>query len=106
MTAPAKTASNGTKPTPERTNGMARVRDAQIYHLASLAHDAAWEGERLCSGLYQTASAGYSYQRQSEPGALNMADDPAIAAKTREAIACLYTAITYLTDLSGGLTDA
>ena len=44
MTAPAKTASNGTKPVPERISGMARVREAQSYHLASLAHDAALRG--------------------------------------------------------------
>ena len=41
----AKTVSNGsTDPagTPERISGVTRVRDAQVYHLASLAHDAAF----------------------------------------------------------------
>ena len=50
MTAPAKTAGNGTKPAsddtkPERISGMARVREAQTYHLSSLAHDAAFDTE-------------------------------------------------------------
>ena len=80
MTAPAKSASNGTKPAPDRTSGMARVREAQSYHLSSLAHDAAFEAERLCSQIYRTASDGYSYLREpAATGAPNVADDLAIA---------------------------
>jgi hypothetical protein len=111
MTAPSKTAGNGTKPAsndtkPERISGMARVREAQSYHLSSLAHDAAFEAERLCSQIYRTASDGYSYLREPTAEALNVADDPATLAKAREALACLATAITYLNYLFDVLPDA
>ena len=107
MTAPAKSASNGTKPAPDRTSGMARVREAQSYHLSSLAHDAAFEAERLCSQIYRTASDGYSYLREpAATGAPNVADDLAMHAKAREALACLATAITYLNYLFDVLPDA
>lgn len=106
MTAPAKTASNGTKPAPERPSGMTRVREAQSYHLASLAHDAAFEAERLCSQIYSTASDGYSYRLEpASTEAPNVADDPAIHAKAHEALECLATAITYLNYLFGILPD-
>jgi hypothetical protein len=105
MTAPAKTASNGTKPVPERISGMARVREAQSYHLASLAHDAAFEAERLCSQIYRTASDGYM-REPATTEAPNVADDPAIHAKAHEALNCLVTAVTYLNYLFGILPDA
>ena len=104
MTAPAKTASNGTKPSPERLNGMARVREAQSYHLASLAHDATCEAERLCSQIYRTASGDY-LREPATTDAPNVADDPAIHAKAHEALECLATAITYLNSLFGILPD-
>jgi hypothetical protein len=104
MTAPAETASNGTKPTPERPSGMARVRGSQTYHLASLAHDAAFEAERLCTQIYRTASDGY-LREPATPETQNETDGQDRDGQVREAIACLYAAITYLTDLSGALTD-
>jgi hypothetical protein len=107
MTAPAKTASNGTKAAPERVSGMARIREAQSYHLSSLAHDAAFEAERLCSQIYRTASDGFSYLHEpTATEAKNVADDPAIHAQAREALACLATAITYLNYLFDVLPDA
>jgi hypothetical protein len=108
MTAPAETAGNGTKPAPERVSGMARIRDAQSYHLSSLAHDAAFEAERLCSQIYRTASDGYSsyLHEPTSAEAKNVADDPAIHDKAREALACLATAITYLNYLFDVLPDA
>jgi hypothetical protein len=105
MTAPAKTASNGTEPAPEQIHGIARIREAQSYHLSSLAQDAAYEAERLCSQIHRTASEGYL--RVPGPAeAPDLADDPAIYGKAREALACLATAITYLNYLFDVLPDA
>ena len=59
MTAPVKAASNGaetTEPAPQRKTGMAHVHEAEAYHTATLAHDAAFEAERLCSDIYRAVS--------------------------------------------------
>jgi hypothetical protein len=97
----AKATSNGnTGPasTPERISGVTRVRDAQVYHLASLAHDATFEAERLCNDIYRAASDA----RFGDSGSGNTAEplDPqAMTAKAEEAVLCLVTAVLYLTDL-------
>jgi len=100
----AKAASNGdTGPAgpPERISGVTRVRDAQVYHLASLAHDAAFEAERLCNDIYRAASdARFGDPRSgNEPAPL---DHQAMTAKAEEAVLCLVTAVLYLTDLFTG----
>jgi hypothetical protein len=100
----AKAASNGgTRPAgpPERISGVTRVRDAQVYHLASLAHDAAYEAERLCNDIYRAASDA----RFGDPGSDDSPaplDHQAMTAKAEEAVACLVTAVLYLTDLFTG----
>jgi hypothetical protein len=100
----AKAASNGdTGPagTPERISGVARVRDAQVYHLASLAHDAAFEAERLCNDIYRAASdARFGDPRSGD--AREPLDHQAMTAKAEEAVLCLVTAVLYLTDLFTG----
>ncbi len=104
MTAPAKASSNGhhiTAPAPEPINGIVRVQEAEAYHLASLARDAAYEAERLCSVIQKAASSGYMREPGSHPAA-ELAADPAMAGKADEAVACLATAVMYLTDLFGG----
>ena len=100
MTAPTTAASNGhtkPRPTPEHNHGMARVQEAQGYHLASVARDAAGEAERLCSDIMRAASAAYT----RETGAAATFTDPALVAKANEAMACLATAVIYLADLFG-----
>jgi hypothetical protein len=100
MTAPTTAASNGqAKPgsKPERTHGMARVQEAEGWHLASVARDATGEAERLCSDIMHVASAAYT--RETGPATFS---DPELVAKAEEAVACLATAIVYLTDLFGG----
>jgi hypothetical protein len=100
----AKAVSNGgTGPagTPERISGVTRVRDAQVYHLASLAHDAAFEAERLCNDIWRAASDA----RFGDPGSGNARgplDHQAMTAKAEEAVLCLVTAVLYLTDLFTG----
>ena len=61
MTAPAKTARNGTitAAAPERKTGMAHVHEAEAYHTATIAHDAAFEAERLCNDIYRAVSGAY-----------------------------------------------
>jgi hypothetical protein len=100
----AKAASNGnTSPAaaPERISGVTRVRDAQVYHLASLAHDAAFEAERLCNDIYRAASnARFGDPRSGDaPPPL---DHQAMTAQSEEAVLCLVTAVLYLTDLFTG----
>jgi hypothetical protein len=107
MTTTAKAASNGSKTAttataePERKSGMAYVRDAEAYHLASLAHDAAYEAERLCSTLYRETSDAYTRtikdDGEPEPDSWVQADQ-----RTRlieEAVRCLDTAQHYLRSL-------
>jgi hypothetical protein len=104
MTATAKAASNGTKPpaaAPERLNGVAHVQEAQAYHLVSVAHDAVFEAERLCNEIYRAASDAY-LPSSGVSNAAGVLTDPAMAAKAEEAVACLATAVLYLTDLFGG----
>ena len=100
----AKAASNGsTGPagTPERVSGVTRVRDAQVYHLASLAHDAAFEAERLCNDIYRAASDARFGDRGSGDAPAPL-DHQAMTAQAEEAVLCLVTAVLYLTDLFTG----
>jgi hypothetical protein len=99
MTASTTAASNGhtkTWPTPEHSHGIARVQEAQGYHLASVARDAAGEAERLCSDIMRTASSAYT--RETGPATFN---DPELIVKANEAVTCMATAIVYLTELFG-----
>ena len=101
MTATAKAASNGSKPTPpapERKSGLAYVREAEAYHTASVAHDAAFEAERLCSDIYRTASGVY-LQRDNVSEAAQALADPGMQRKVREAFDCLDAAQDYLRHL-------
>jgi hypothetical protein len=80
---------------------VTRVRDAQVYHLASLAHDAAFEAERLCNDIYRAASDA----RFGDPGSSDASaplDHQAMTAQAEEAVLCLVTAVLYLTDLFTG----
>jgi hypothetical protein len=100
----AKAASNGsTDPagTPERISGVIRVRDAQVYHLASLAHDAAFEAERLCNDIYRAASDA-RFGDSGSGSAAEALDSQDVTAKAEEAVLCLVTAVLYLTDLFTG----
>ena len=104
MTTTAKAASNGSNAPaspPERISGVARVQEAQVYHLASVAHDAAYEAERLCNDIYRAASGTYLRDASTSEAADTLAD-PAMIGKAQEAVTCLATAVLYLTDLFHG----
>ena len=63
MTASDTAASNGhtkSQPVREHSHGMARVEEAQGYHLASVARDAAGEAERLCSAIMPAVQPGWN----------------------------------------------
>ena len=100
----AKADSNGSPDpagTPERISGVTRVRDAQLYHLASLAHDAAYEAERLCDEVYRSASNAWFSDLGCET-ATEPFDRQAMTAKAEEAVTCMVTAVLYLSDLFTG----
>ncbi len=75
--------------------------DAQAYHLASVAHDAAFEAERLCNEIYRAATGPYLRESTAETLA-----DPAMIGKAEDAVICLATALVYLTDLFYGSLPA
>jgi hypothetical protein len=101
----AKAASNGS-PGPagrrERASGVTRVCEAQAYHLASVAHDAAFEAERLCNDIYRAASDARFADAADSGSTLEALADPAIIRKAEEAVICLATSVLYLTDLFHG----
>jgi hypothetical protein len=100
MTASVKTASNGSTGTPakpERKTGVARVREAEVYHTASVVHDAAFEAERLCNDIWRAMSDVYVQRDVSESAQALTAPD--MQRKIREAFACLDTAQDYLRHL-------
>ena len=104
----AKAASNGsTDPegTPERMSGVTRVHEAEVYHLASVAHDAAFEAERLCNDIYRAASDA-RFGDSDAANAAGVLTDPAMIGKAEEAVICLATAVLYLTDLFIGSPPA
>src|SRR5215475_3310358 len=97
----ASNGSTGPAGTPERISGVTRVREAQVYHLASLAHDAAFEAERLCNDIYRAASDARFGDPRSDAAAAPL-DHQAMTTKAEEAVLCLVTAVFYLTDLFTG----
>jgi hypothetical protein len=97
----AKQASNGGRrpaSPPDRTIGMARIKEAESYHLASVAHSAAFEGERLCNEIYRTAFDSYMRDTHVSEVAETLAD-PATQRKIEEAACCLVVAIEHLCSL-------
>ena len=100
MTTTSKAASNGSTPTRERVTGASRVWESQVYHLASVAHDAAFEAERLCNDISRAASDAYLRDSGRSPAALTA--DPAMIRKAEEASVCLAAAVAYLADLFSG----
>jgi hypothetical protein len=105
MTATTSAASNGgTTPAsaPERLNGIARVKDAEAYHMASVAHDAAFEAERLCSQIYRAASDAYLRDAVGPATAAEAVESPAMQDNISEALRCLVATENYLRSLSCG----
>jgi hypothetical protein len=95
-----KSASNGSTSAakPERVSGMTRVQESEAYHAASIAHDAAFEAERLCNDIYRVASDVYLRDSGTSEFAAVLRGQ-AMLDKVQEAISCLAVAGQYLRDL-------
>ncbi len=101
MTESVKSVSNGSKAapsTPERKTGMAKVREAEAYHVVSVAHDAAFEAERLCDDIYRTASDAY-FGRGEQNEAAQLLASPEMQRKIQDAFGCLDAAQDHLRHL-------
>jgi hypothetical protein len=94
-TAADKAASNGSKSKQELT-GIARVREADIWRIASVMHDAVYEAERLCNDIYRIVTDAY----HNTSTAVATAASQEIRAKADEAYGCLQLAASYLDDLT------
>ena len=101
MTTTTKAAGNGSTTTPaapKRLTGMARVREAEAWHTASVMQDAAYEAERLCTDIYHAVTDAYQ-PSQGDSTAAELAASPSIGDKAQEARRCLLAAVGYLDTL-------
>jgi len=82
----------------EKRTGMAKVREAETYHTASILHDAVFEAERLCTALQHAVSDAYfqDIRKDQEPStgltATQTAESPQMQAKLQDAVNCLHAA--------------
>ncbi len=87
---------------PERLSGMARVREAAAWRTASVAHDAAFEAERLCYEIHSTVNDAY---QQGGSTAAEAAASRAVRDKVQEARTCLFAAANFLNALINGASE-
>ncbi len=106
MTA-TKAASNGSTATTaakgKRLSGMARIREGEIYHAASIMHDAIYEADRLCSEIYQVISDAYFKRNQDDTEVRTLTeitDSTPVQQQIDEALRCLSSAQTFLEKLT------
>ena len=114
MTTTTTAASNGSTDTdtptaeatgqPDKPFGMAKVRETEIYHTFSVAHDALSEAERLCAEVYRAVTDAYFKDlRKNADGtgltAVQTAESPPMQVKIREALNCLEAAQTHVRQL-------
>ncbi len=106
MTTTTATASNGSTDTTtaeatgqkERPFGMARVREAETYHTATILYETASEIDNLCDAVYRAVSDAYFRDvrkaKTKDPAltAVQMAESPPMQARIREALNCLQAA--------------
>ena len=83
---------------PEPKTGIACVRDAEVYHLACVARDAAFEAERLCTAIQRAASD--TYLRDNGEAADSWLQANERDRQAEEALRCLETAQHYLRSLT------
>jgi hypothetical protein len=98
-TATTKAASNGSTDKPaERLSGIARIREADIWRIASVMHDAASEADHLCRAIYDAIYD--AYQPSGHSTAAELAASKDIRDQADEAYRCLQLAASYLQDLT------
>jgi hypothetical protein len=107
MTATTKPASNGSTTTAataskERLSGMARVREAEVYYIVSVMHDAFYEADRLGTEIYRVLTDAY-FKRTSKDQAdaevrtlTEVADSAQVQKQIDEALSCLATSYVFL----------
>jgi len=110
MTTTTKPASNGSTDTatatatgqPERITGMARVREAETYHITSVMNDAVSEAERLCAAIHPAVTDAYFKDVRTNGAdssgctATETAESPEMQDAAREALSCLHAAGDYV----------
>lgn len=104
-----KPASNGSTATAaakeKRLSGMARIREGEVYHTASVMHDAIYEADRLCSEIYRALTDAYFKRSQDQPGTevrtvTEVADSTPVQEQIDEALRCLSSARSFLERLT------
>lgn len=82
----------------ERPFGMAKVREAETYHTATILYETACEIDSLCDAVYHAVSDAYFRDVRKAKGkdpaltATQTAESPPMQAKVREALNCLQAA--------------
>jgi hypothetical protein len=92
---------SGSAGKPERATGMAQVREAEVYHVASVMNEAVTEAALLCAVMYRAISDAYfkDVRRSADSEgrtAAEVADSPEIRGKAQEALNCLHAAEQYV----------
>ena len=110
MTTTTTATGNGSTDTPatrkpERLTGMAQVREAEAYHIASVMHDAIFEADRLCAAIYRAVADAFLARAEdrADPETLSAAEtaaSPKVRDQAAEALRCLYSAQNHLQQLT------
>jgi hypothetical protein len=111
MTTETTAASNGSTDTitteatgqKDKPFGMAKVRDAETYHTATIVRQAATEADMLCAEVQHAVSDAYfgdvrKPDKAQDTGltATQTAESPPVQAKLQEALNCLQAAQDYV----------
>ncbi len=87
----------------ENPFGMAKVREAETYHDATLLHETVYEASQLCTAIRDAVSDAYfrdvrKTKKASDTGltATQTAESPPMQIKVRELLNCLQAAQTYV----------
>jgi hypothetical protein len=107
MTATTEAASNGSVTAraaakKERLSGMARIREGEVFHAASVMHDAVYEADRLCAEIYRAINDAYfkrSCEGQADAEVRTVAETAGstqVQKQIDEALRCLAAAQAFL----------
>lgn len=110
MTATTEAASNGSTTTPaakkERLSGMARIREGEVFHTASVMHDAVYEADRLCAEIYRAINDAYFKRSCGDQADAEIrtvtetAESTQVQKQIDEALRCLSAAQAFLQRLT------
>ncbi len=111
MTATTEAASIGSTTTvatakKERLSGMARIREGEVFHTASVMHDAVSEADRLCSEIYRAINDAYFGRNRGDQADAEIrtvtetAESGQVQKQIDEALRCLAAAQAFLQRLT------